>query len=358
MKGHDEMNPANYSIPKTMSAYAAIAPGKIEKITLPVPEPDDFEVLVQHEGCVFCNTTDKMIVENLFATPDYPVVFGHESFGRVVKIGKHVTKYRLGDRVICSNAIVKGRDRTYFSTWGGFAEFGIAGDLQAFLSHGGILDDANRYRQRYDANCVIPSDFSPEKACLAFPLAETASAVAQVGDLTGKTVVVIGTGIVGYFFTYFAKQFGANRVITLGRRQFRLEIARQVGADDTFLDVALATQSILAEGGADVAFECSGNYRVLEQGLPYLKKGGIFAVYAVPHEPYVFNLSRCPRNFTYQRIDPEVPKALDFVCDLLRKDQVPVELFLTHKWTFDQVPEAYEQVRKGEVIKGLVRINE
>lgn len=42
---------------KTMDAYAAIAPGKIGKITLPIPEPDDYKVLIRNEGCVFCNTT-------------------------------------------------------------------------------------------------------------------------------------------------------------------------------------------------------------------------------------------------------------------------------------------------------------
>ena len=82
-----------------MYAYAAFSPDRIEKVPLSIPEPDDYEVLVKNEGCVFCNTTDKMIVENLFSTPDYPVVFGHESFGKVVKVGKRVTKYKLGDRV-------------------------------------------------------------------------------------------------------------------------------------------------------------------------------------------------------------------------------------------------------------------
>ena len=118
--------------PKTMYAYAAFSPNRVEKVRLPIPEPDDYEVLIKNEGCVFCNTTDKMIVENLFATPDYPVVFGHESFGKVVKVGKRVTKYRLGDRVICSNAIVTGYDGTFYSSWGGFAEYGIAGDLEAY----------------------------------------------------------------------------------------------------------------------------------------------------------------------------------------------------------------------------------
>lgn len=341
-----------------MNAYAAITLDHIKKITLPIPEPDDYEVLVKNEGCVFCNTTDKMIVENLFATPAYPVVFGHESFGKVVKVGAKVTKYKLGDRVICANAIVNGYNGKYYSSWGGFAEYGIAGDLEAYLADGGQLDKTNAYRGRYAANSIIPTDFPYDKACLVFPLAETASAVRQVGDLTDKTVVVIGTGIVGYFFTYFAKAYGAGKVVCIGRRQSRLEIAAKAGADETYIDVAEAAEALNKDGGADIVFECSGNHKVLENGLPYLKEGGLFAVYAVPHEPYVFDMLKCPRSFSYQRIDPDVEVALDSVCDLLRQGKVPIEAFLTHRWSFDQVPEAYAAVRAGDVIKGLVIIEE
>lgn len=75
-------------IPKTMRACAAFGPGDIRLVELPVPEPDDYEVLVKNEGCLFCNSTDRMIIDDLFAAPGYPLVFGHESFGKVVKVGK------------------------------------------------------------------------------------------------------------------------------------------------------------------------------------------------------------------------------------------------------------------------------
>lgn len=55
-------------------ALAAIAKGKLSEVEISIPEPDDYEVLIKNEGCVFCNTTDKMIVDELFRTPDYPVV--------------------------------------------------------------------------------------------------------------------------------------------------------------------------------------------------------------------------------------------------------------------------------------------
>lgn len=339
-------------------AYAAVEKGKIEKVVLPVPEIDDYEALVENEGCVFCNTTDKMIVEHLFSTPDYPVVFGHESFGKVVKVGKKVKKYKLGDRVICSNAIVNGYNGKYYSSWGGFATCGVVGDLEAYLNDGGVLDEKNSYRARYAANAIIPNDFPMEKAALVFPLAETAGAIVQAGEIKDKRVVVIGTGIVGYFFSYFAKAFGAKEVVCIGRRQKRVDIALKCGADVGFDNADAACEYLLNNGGADIVYECSGNWQVFENGLPYLKENGTLAVYAVPHKPYSIDVNKFPAKFNFKRIEPDVDGALDMVCKLLREEKIPVDLFLTHKWSFDETPEAYETVKNGDVIKGLVVIKE
>lgn len=341
---------------KTMKAYAAFSPDQIREVLIPIPEIDDYEVLVKNEGCVFCNTTDRMIAEHLFATPDYPTILGHEDFGTVVKVGKKVKKYKTGDRVICANAIVNGYNGEYYSTWGGFAQYGVAGDLEAYLNDGGVLDEKNSYRERYGANSIIPNDLPYDKAALVFSMAETASALLQVGDLTGKTVVVIGTGFVGYSFIVFAKSYGAKNVICLGRREQRLETARNLGADKGFIDVDEAAEYIKSIGGADVVLEASGNYRCVEKGLPYLKENGIFAIYAVPHIPYSFDLQNTPVSFTCRRISPDVEKALEKVCDLLYKDAFPYEVFLTHQWEWEEMPKGYEEVKKGNVIKGIVRI--
>ena len=344
------------AIPNKMAAYAAFSPTEIKKIELSVPTPDDYEVLIKNEGCVFCNSTDKMIVEGLFATKGYPVVFGHESFGHVVAIGKRVKKFKLGDRVICSNAIVRGFDGTYHSTWGGFAEDGIAGDLEAYLADGGTLDGENAYRARYSANSIIPSDLPAEQACLLFPLAEVASAATQAGTLKGKTVVIIGTGIVGYFFTYFTKMYGASHVVCLGRRRERLQIAEQIGADATYIDVKEAAADLCARGGADFVFECSGNPQAFAQGLPYLKENGTLAEYAVSQTPYSIDPEKFPKHYNRRRVDPAVESALPFVISLMREGKIPTDLFLSHVWNFDSLPEAYAEMRNGSVIKGLVRI--
>jgi threonine dehydrogenase-like Zn-dependent dehydrogenase len=120
--------------------------------------------------------------------------------------------------------------------------------------------------------------------------------------------------------------------------------------------VAEAAEVILALGGADVVLEASGNHRAVEKGLPYLKENGIFAMYGIPRQPYLMDREKSPAHFRQFRIDPETEKAMEFVCDALATGQIPVELFLTHQWSLEQLPEGYKAVCRGEVIKGLVHM--
>lgn len=339
-----------------MRALAAIEKGKLVEVERPIPSYGEYEMLVKNEGCVYCNTTDKMIVDDLFDTPDYPVLLGHENFGIVQEVGKKVKNFKVGDRVICANPILRGYDGEYYSSWGGFSEYGIAGDLDAYLEDNKELDKEHKYLSKCVEQLKIPNTLSYKKAGLVYPMSECASAILQAGNLENKRIVVIGTGIVGYVFTYCAKQMGAKEVITLGRREERLSVARMLGADKTFIQIDEASHYLSKYDGADIVFECSGNYKVFENGLPYLKEGGVLACYAVPHKPYEIDLLKFPRNYIYKRIDPKIRDSIQWVCEQLEQDKVPVDTLVTHVWDFDHAVEGYRAVLRGEVIKGLVVI--
>lgn len=336
-----------------MKAYAAFGPGDVRAVSLPVPEPDDYEVLVKNEGCLFCNTTDRMVVDDLFAASAYPVLFGHENFGRVVKLGKKVRAFREGDRVICANALVSGDNGQFRSAWGGFAEYGIAGDYDAWTKDHGIPSGENRYRSRYAMNLVIDGELPPEKAGLVFPMSETAGALLTLGDIRGKRVCVIGTGSAGYSLAFFARYYGAAASV-VGRREERLVPARNLGISETFLSMRDAAAFYEPLGGADIVIEASGSDTVLSGGIPFLKQDGTFATYAVPHRPYTFDLLRMPGRFRYCRIDPRVKDAVETVTPLLKSGELPWEVIMTHQWDLDSLPEAFGQVRRGEVIKGMI----
>lgn len=337
-----------------MKVFTATAAGKFAFADIAIPEVEDYEVLVKHEGCVICNSTEWMIVDKLFATKDYPIVLGHESFGKVVKVGNKVKNFKLGDRVICSNAIPKGYDGKYYSTWGGFSEYGIAGDYDALIEDKQSVEGEYAYRKRYIANNKIDENLPIEKACLVFPLAETASCILQVPEVVGNDVAVFGTGMAGYTLAMFAKLGGAKSVTIFGRRQERADKALALGVDYA----KLSSQAYEEDKKYQVVFEATGNSEVYAKGLPFLAENGILAVYAVSVTPYQFDLNFVPTNHTVRIVGPRVKSAVDFVQGLMAQDKIPVDKLLTHVWDFSQAEEAMWKVKNGEVIKGLVKIGQ
>ena len=63
---------------------------------IPMPEPGPYEALVKIESCMICNGTDLEIIRGeLPEAQAFPTVLGHESAGRVVKIGEKVKAYLI-----------------------------------------------------------------------------------------------------------------------------------------------------------------------------------------------------------------------------------------------------------------------
>ena len=257
----------------------------------------------------------------------------------------------MGDRVICSNAIPKGYDGQCYSTWGGFAEYGIAGDYCALVDDGQSFDGEFSYRKRYIANYKIDNTLPIDKAGVVFPLAETASSVMQTPEIKGKDVAVFGTGFAGYTLAIFAQKMGANSVTIFGKRQSRLELANEIGLENA----RLYDQAFLETNKYDVVFEATGKSDVFARGITFLRENGCIVIHGAYVEPYQFDLSKTPTNYHIRTVNPNVNEALDYVQDLIRNEKLPIDKLLTHVYEFSQMEKALKQVKDGEVVKGLIK---
>lgn len=335
-----------------MKVLTVTAPNEFAFVEKEIPTVGAYEVLVKHEGCLICNSTDWKIIENLFATKNYPLAIGHESFGKVVKVGEKVKNFQLGDRVICSNAIPQGYDGTHYSTWGAFAEYGIAGDYEALIADGESLDGDFSYRQRYVANYKIDNTLPIKEAGVVFPLAETASSIMQTPEIKGARVAVFGTGFAGYTLALFAQKLGAESVTVFGKREQRLALAKELGIKNP----RFSDEAYTANEKYDVVFEATGKYDVFARGLPFLSENGCVVIHGAYVTPYRFHLSATPINYQIRTINPNVGETLVYVQELIKKGEIPIEKLLTHVWDFSEAQTAFRQVKNGEVVKGLVRM--
>ena len=87
-------------IPKTMQAVAVKKYGtQLEIIELPVPEPKSNEVLIKVHASGLCST-DLHLLNGRQSLGDLPRVLGHETAGEIVSLGKNVTNWKEGNRVV------------------------------------------------------------------------------------------------------------------------------------------------------------------------------------------------------------------------------------------------------------------
>ena len=129
-------------IPNKMKAMVFESQGKpLVLKEVPVPEPDDNQVLIKVHACGVCRT-DLHIIDGELTTPKLPLIIGHEIIGSVVKPGKNVSEFIVGDKIgvpwlgytcgeckycrrgdenLCENAKFTG-----YTIDGGFSEYTIA----------------------------------------------------------------------------------------------------------------------------------------------------------------------------------------------------------------------------------------
>ena len=197
---------------------------------LPIPETGDYEALVKNECCMICNGTDLGVIGGkVREVTRYPAVLGHEDAGRVVKIGKKVTSFKVGDLVV--RAGQPDNDK-FSSAWGGFAEYGIVKDYKAAMEDQADVKDINLGITQQ----VCPEGMQAEAASMLITLKETYSALKRIGVEDKKKMVILGDGPVALAFLSCAKLMGIQEIYVLGNHRDKLETAEKMGVAGIFLN--------------------------------------------------------------------------------------------------------------------------
>lgn len=340
-----------------MQAVIVTGPNQFGIQDIPQPEISAYEALVRLEACGICNTTDRKLIDG--TSPHqvpYPFVLGHESVGVVEEVGEKVISYRPGDRVTRPYAVFPGEGEDLHAGFGGMAEYGVVRDGEALARDGdrSWLSDYTGQRQ-----VVVPPDLSALDASLAISLAECCSWLIQTGEIAYQRVAVLGTGIAGLSFIFFSKLRGAKQVIALGRRQSRMDLAQELGADMALntTEEGVVEALVEATGGKKVNLfiDAVGHPQLVTEFLPALAFAGRVAVYGAASDPtFVLPLQNSPGILSFATYEAREHKGLPWACDLLRRGLVPTEKLRTHTWPLEEVETAFEQIRAGEVVKGFL----
>jgi threonine dehydrogenase-like Zn-dependent dehydrogenase len=342
-----------------MQVLTVTANHTLEIQDIPKPSYTEYECLVKIKACGVCSTTDREIIKGTQPYHNaYPCVLGHEAIGEVIELGSKVKTFKPGNLVTRPTAIPPGSSRDGFASgWGGFAEYGTVIDRRAMEADGifTLVEDYTALRQNR-----VPEGVSVKEAVLAISLAETASWVWLQPSAAGKNVIIFGTGIAGLSIALWWKMAGAANVTMVGRRDERLEQAKEIAADHviniTITDPAETLQT-LTGGKADLAAEAVGSREVMKQALSSLGNGGTVAIYGVPDGfAYELPMGICPGDFNISLKPAEEHLAYDWVCRMIRSGKIPVDKLMTHEFDFADYSQAFDQIAQGNVIKSLLKL--
>ena len=361
-------------VPKSARVAMLTALEKIELQEYNIPEIGDDDILVKVEGCGICGTDAHEYKRDPFGL--IPVVLGHEGTGEIVKIGKNVKKdsagktLNVGDKIVTSVILKDDPNITMFDlnkqNVGGADVFGLLPDDEVHFN--GWFADYIVIGK--GATVFNVSDLDLDSRILIEPCAVLIHAVERA-KTTGilrfnSRVVVQGCGPIGLICIAVLRTMGVENITAVDGEAKRLDFAKRMGANKTvnFKDhkgieaLTAAVEDSFDGHLADFAFQCTGSpvahsniYKFIRSGgglceLGFFINGGDATIN--PH----FDL--CSKEITL--VGSWVYTLRDYATtfDFLKRAiaiGLPIKELITHKYSLEQINEAFATNIKMEGLK-------
>ena len=262
------------------------SPLKLEKIDRHQITKEN-EILIKIEACGVCHSQLHGIEgdwKDLGIPPSLPTVPGHEVVGKVVEIGKNVTKFKVGDRAgitplleACKTCQYCKEGKEYLCESSEITGESFKGGYTEYIP---VLEDFAT---------KVPENMKPEYAAPLFCAGITAfKAVKAAEPELHKKIGIFGIGGVGHMAVQFAKVEGCD-VIAFSRNQNHLDVARRLGAVDSMV-FSENQEDFLKEikekqGLLDAAIVFAPADIVTDTAIKSVKKGGVIVIATIGENP-------------------------------------------------------------------------
>ncbi len=293
---------------RSSSALVFHGPGlPLERREFPTPDPEGSEVLVEVVACTLCGS-DIHTMQGRRSEP-VPTVLGHEILGRVAAFGPDALRrdatgqsLDLGDRVTwaivasCGRCFPCGRalpQKCEHKVKYGHEALAPRRELTGGLAEHCLLAPGT-------AIFRVPDRLPDETVCPAnCATATVAGAIEAAGDLTGRSLLVMGCGMLGVTAAAWASTLGCAHVIACDLDPARRQLARSFGANHVVAPAELDSCVTAASGGhgVDAAIELTGSPDAFESIYPLVRQGGTLVLVGAtyPSRPVLLTLENVVR---------------------------------------------------------------
>jgi threonine 3-dehydrogenase len=322
---------------------------------VPQPEIGINDLLIRVLRTGICGTDLHIYDWDAWAqrTIPVPLVIGHEFVGEIVEVGSNVNDFHAGDLVSGEGHLVCGRCRNCMAGRrhlcahtqgvgvnrnGAFAEY-IALPMTNVWKHTPRID--------LDVAAIFDPFGNAVHTALSFPV-------------LGEDVLITGAGPIGLMAIPVVRFAGARHVVITDVNEYRLDLARRMGATRA-LDVRSATlpdvqRELGMQEGFDVGLEMSGVSSAMRDMLANMAHGGRIALLGLPSAEYAIDWTTVIFNMlTIKGIYGREMYETWYKMAVLVQSGLDISPVITHRFDYQDYEEAFTAARSGRAGKVIMR---
>jgi threonine 3-dehydrogenase len=321
-----------------------------------VPEPTlgINDVLIRVDRTGICGTDLHIYKWDAWAqkTIPVPMVVGHEFVGEIVQVGSNVNDFHPGDVVSAEGHVVCGRCRNCLAgrrhLCADTKGIGVnrTGAFAEYIS----VPMTNVWQHRNGIDRDVASIFDPFGNAVHTALSF---------ELLGEDVLITGAGPIGIMAVAIAKHAGARFVVVTDVNEYRLDLAKQMGAD-VALNVTKGKlkdvqRQLGMKEGFDVGLEMSGNPAAFRDMIDHMAHGGKISLLGIPTEPIAIDWNKVVFNMlTIKGIYGREMYETWYKMTVMLESGLSIKPVITHRYHYTEFQKGFDAMLSGQCGKVIL----
>jgi threonine 3-dehydrogenase len=315
-----------------------------------VPEPicGINDVLIKVDRTGICGTDLHIYKWDAWAqkTIPVPMVVGHEFVGEIVEVGENVNDFFPGEIVSGEGHVVCGRCRNCLAGRRHLCAHTVGvgvnrtGAFAEYLS----LPMSNVWHHRPGIDLDVASIFDPFGNAVHTALSF---------DVLGEDVLITGAGPIGLMAAAIVRHAGARYVVITDVNEYRLDLAKKMGADIalnvTRKSLADVQKELGMQEGFDVGLEMSGNPAAFRSMIDSMAHGGKIAMLGIPSEEIAIDWNKVVFNMlTIKGIYGREMYETWYKMSVMLQSGLNISPVITHRYGADEFEKGFAAMKSGE----------
>lgn len=253
---------------------------KVTLVKSELPKVNEDEMLVRMQSCGICGSDLEKVYGN-YGMRSLRV--GHEPAGVVIKVGKNLKKFQVGDRVFVHHHV-----SCYSCRYCLQGNYTMCNNYQTSnIEPCGLSEEfiVPKWNIEHGGVLKLPESISYDEAALIEPFACCIRGLNKISIKHGDNVAILGAGPTGVMHTLLASLRGANNIVVSDVNEFRLKFVEKYGVTAVNLNLEKLDDVInnnTESLGVDVTILATGSMKAFESSLRITRRGGKILLFGVP----------------------------------------------------------------------------